>query len=695
PAEHYYRFGALLRRNPSRDFNAEFYLQKHADVARAGVNPLLHYISSGHKEGRKISVVQESEQAYQPGAARMEQPAPVRLARAALREWPQPPTRQPLISMIILNRNGAPMLDAALRSFLAHNTYPNCELIVVDHASVDGSIDLLRRWEKLLPLRTIACDQNFSFSYSNNRAVESANGEYLLLMNNDVVFASDMLGRMAAVLGSEQVGAVGVKQIQGNPASYDPGFVYHTGIRFDWNVDGRFLQPRNQNGSSPVDGLLSENPASFPAITASLLLCRRADYVAVGGLHEGYSYGYEDVDLCCKFRYSLGKELVSLNSDFAYHNESSSRKLVSREETRTQRLNNRTLLLKRFGYQIRREFVERMLLDDGSYLGRPITVGIAVTTLDKDSGAGDLYTALGLGGALKRTFGWEVRYLPKHEWTKAQDLDVYISMRDDVDVGTLEDARPHLIRVAWIRNWVERWSTAPWLQRFDLYLSSSTLGKNYLKEVAGVDAEVFPIAADTTIFNKGTALPGLECDYVFTGNHWQSPVPREIESFDPSGVPYDFHLYGKSWNAHPRFSPYARGFIDFNSLPGIYSSAKITIDDTVTHVTKRWASVNSRVFEALACGSLVLTNNHGGAEELFEGVLPVWNSAGDLTNLLTHYLGNSEERVQLVGRLRNIVLSKHTYDVRATNLRQMLADSVRRLRVAIKCPVPRMSEAQA
>lgn len=694
PAEHYHRFGLALMRNPSPKFDAEFYIRSHPDVARSGINPLLHYIRSGRREGRKMSAVRAAEASQNAGLA-PHPPAPVRPARSALRQPRHLPTGLPFVSIIILNRDGASMLDAALRSFYAHNTYPNFELIVVDHASSDGSVELLNRWQGVLPLTTIACDQNFSFSYSNNRAAEIAKGEYLLLMNNDVVFANDVLGRMVAALETESVGAVGLKQIQGSPTSYDPGFVYHTGIRFDWNLEGRFLQPRNQNGNAAVDRLLAENPAAFPAITASLFLCRKSDYDAVGGLEEAYVYGYEDVDLCCKFRYVLGKELLCLNSDVAYHNESSSRNLVSRDETRTQRLNNRAVLLERFGYQIRREFVERMFSDDGSFLGRQISVGIAVTTLAKESGAGDLYTALGLGEALKRAFGWDVKYLPKHQWRQVQGLDVYIAMRDDVDISALENAAPHLVKVAWIRNWIERWATASWAHDFDLYLCSSTVGKEYLKETASIEAEVFPIAVDVTVFNSGAVSPGLECDYVFTGNYWQSPVPREVESFDPATVPYEFHLYGKSWNMHPRFAKYWKGFTDFNGLPRVYNSAKITIDDTVTHVTKRWASVNSRVFEALACGSLVITNNEGGAQELFDGALPVWHGAGDLTALLTRYLGDAEERERLVARLRDIVITRHTYDARAKSLRQSLVESVKSLRVAIKCPVPRMSEAHA
>ena len=55
PAEHYIRIGARLLRDPGPDFSTRFYLVTHPDVAKAGVNPLWHYVAHGHLEGRRIA----------------------------------------------------------------------------------------------------------------------------------------------------------------------------------------------------------------------------------------------------------------------------------------------------------------------------------------------------------------------------------------------------------------------------------------------------------------------------------------------------------------------------------------------------------------------------------------------------------------------------------------------------------------
>lgn len=51
PEEHYIRFGADERRNPSERFCTDWYLKANADVAQAGINPLVHYLLYGKKEG--------------------------------------------------------------------------------------------------------------------------------------------------------------------------------------------------------------------------------------------------------------------------------------------------------------------------------------------------------------------------------------------------------------------------------------------------------------------------------------------------------------------------------------------------------------------------------------------------------------------------------------------------------------------
>jgi spore maturation protein CgeB len=99
-------------------------------------------------------------------------------------------------------------------------------------------------------------------------------------------------------------------------------------------------------------------------------------------------------------------------------------------------------------------------------------------------------------------------------------------------------------------------------------------------------------------------------------------------------------------------------------LPGVYRQAAIVIDDA-NHVTKAWGAANSRVFDALAAGCLVITNSESVSVEVFNGELPVYRSNDDLVQLVSHYANDHASRTRLQERLRSVVLAKHCYAHRA------------------------------
>src|SRR5579884_586841 len=78
--------------------------------------------------------------------------------------WPAPPKacRQPLVSIVILTLDGAELLDRLLSSFEQVSTYPEVEIIVVDHGSNDDSLARLRRWMDRLPVKIVARGANYS-----------------------------------------------------------------------------------------------------------------------------------------------------------------------------------------------------------------------------------------------------------------------------------------------------------------------------------------------------------------------------------------------------------------------------------------------------------------------------------------------------------------------------------------------------
>jgi hypothetical protein len=104
----------------------------------------------------------------------------------------------PLVSIIIVNYNGAHFLEACLDA-LKTQTYPaaSYEVIISDNASNDGSISLLT--EKYPWVQLIKNSQNLGFAAGNNIALPQARGEYIILLNNDTVPESTWLEALVDV----------------------------------------------------------------------------------------------------------------------------------------------------------------------------------------------------------------------------------------------------------------------------------------------------------------------------------------------------------------------------------------------------------------------------------------------------------------------------------------------------------------
>ena len=226
-----------------------------------------------------------------------------------------------------------------------------------------------------------------------------------------------------------------------------------------------------------------------------------------------------------------------------------------------------------------------------------------------------------------------------------------------------------------------------------LLFASSKTASSYIKEKTGLKTFLLPIATNPARFNDD--IPRYDeysSDYCFTGSYWNDS--RDIiKMLNPDNIPYKFKLYGKNWDKITKFEKYYQGFINYLDLPKVYASTKIVIDD-VNRGAKNYGSINSRVYDATASGTLVLTNGVIGAQEAFNGELPVWKSQEDLKNLIEYYLSNEDKRIQKVEDLKEYVLKNHTYNNRADTIKKILEQEyVLKTKIAIKIPVPKWKRA--
>lgn len=306
-----------------------------------------------------------------------------------------------------------------------------------------------------------------------------------------------------------------------------------------------------------------------------------------------------------------------------------------------------------------------LAIETGASIGpSQLRIVFAVTEVGELAAAGDLFTAMELGAALEERFGWQIDYRPQGgAWYDMTGVDVVIAMVDDFDPRCIHGSSPGLVKIAWARNWFERWCDRAWLGVFDLYLASSQLSARYVSSRTGKLAHILRIGTNPQRFNVEGRQPVPTLDYVFTGNYWGSD--RDVASA-LGALPMKLRgaIYGKGWHAHPHLARLDKGFVRYADLPDVYRRAAIVIDDA-NHVTKAWGAANSRVFDALAAGCLVITNSESVSLDVFDGELPVYRSNDDLVQMVSHYANDHKSRAALQERLRRLVLAKHCYSHRA------------------------------
>lgn len=608
------------------------------------------------------------------------------LARALRERLGPPPALEdgPFVSILVLTRDGRAHLEQLLPALATSTEYPSFEVIVVDNGSSDGSTEYLAGLDLPFPLRVIRNEENRSFAAANNQAAAEANGQLVLLLNNDVEPVEP--GWLAELVdcrersGARVVGGTLLDPAAGRatPSGWE---VQHRGIRFD--IESGVLKGINQgNGVDPLGDTLGEH-LECPAVTAACLLVDADLYARLGGLHPGYSYGTEDVDFCLG-ALEHGESVVCSGRSFLFHNESSTQQREGREFMRLNRIGNRQLFAERWGPRVWHEVELDRLAGTGYWSVSPAPrVAITRTSHRQEDGFGDWYTAVELGEALERE-GFEVSYVQarQDEWHKStRDVDYVVGLLDRFDPS---QAFTQARKIAWIRNWTDRWIERGHLEEFDVLLASSDSSCRLVAERVGRHADVAPLATNPARFAPADPTAGYEADYVFTGNRWN--VERPIENRVEPRAGERFRVFGRGWESTP-LAPYTDGEVPYDALPAIYSSARVVIDDSANHALP-FDSVNSRVFDALACGAVVVTNCKRGALELFDDDFPAYESARELRVLLDRLLAEPGTRQRLADRYRQIVLDGHTYSHRASQIKSTLLTRAESLRFCIKIGAP-------
>ena len=224
------------------------------------------------------------------------------------------------ISIIICTRDEAATLDKCVTSILEKSTYDNYEIIIVENNSEKEETFALYRelCGRSDRIRVVTFEGAFNYSAVNNFGASFADGEYLLLLNNDTeVITPDWLERMLANCQREDVAAVGAKLL------YPDDTVQHCGVVVGLGgFAGHILTGSTRTDPGYFGRLQALQDVS--AVTAACVMVSRKSWDEAGGLDETYTIALNDIDFCLR----LGKtgQLIVLDPGVElYHYESKSR----------------------------------------------------------------------------------------------------------------------------------------------------------------------------------------------------------------------------------------------------------------------------------------------------------------------------------------------------------------------------------
>ena len=205
----------------------------------------------------------------------------------------------PKISILIPNKDHRDDLEKCITSIEEKSTWKNVEILVIENNSEEQETfayyDALKaRYENV---RVVTYTGPFNYSAINNFGAKHAQGDFLLLLNNDTeVISPDWLERMVSLCQREQAGIVGAELF------YPDDTVQHAGIVIGI---GGFAGHIQTGYTSLFTGYMGRliSTQEISAVTGACLMVKRAVYKEVGGLdEENFAVALNDVDFCLRVR---------------------------------------------------------------------------------------------------------------------------------------------------------------------------------------------------------------------------------------------------------------------------------------------------------------------------------------------------------------------------------------------------------
>ena len=233
----------------------------------------------------------------------------------------------PLISIIIPNKDHIADLKRCMDSIDEKSTYRNYEYVIVENNSTrEETFAFYRELEAARSnVRVVRWEGEFNYSAINNFGEKAARGEYLLLLNNDTEMINpDCLEELLGYCMRSDVGAVGARLY------YEDDTIQHAGVVIGFGgIAGHCFVQQKRGFTGYCHRIICAQ--DYSAVTAACMMVKRSVFCQVGGLDESLKVAFNDIDLCLKIG-AAGYLVVYNPYAELYHYESKSRGLEDTPE---------------------------------------------------------------------------------------------------------------------------------------------------------------------------------------------------------------------------------------------------------------------------------------------------------------------------------------------------------------------------
>jgi GT2 family glycosyltransferase len=595
-----------------------------------------------------------------------------------------------LVSVVIPTYHDWEMTSLAVRRVVeARDTRNDVEVIVVDNGCNVVAAAVLRT----LPMRydgvrLVVSPVNRGFALGNNLGVAEVLGGTVVFLNNDTEVEPGWVAPLLESLSDDDV--LGAQSL----LLYPDGSVQSAGIVFP---RGKGLPHVLLQGFTIEDtvGLETEH---LHALTGAALAMRRSDIVTLRGFDPIFRNGMEDIDICLRLESSRPGRFVVRPDSRVIHHESKTVGRFSRAWA------NRRILVDRWagqfpeddiavwgrrGYDvIGHRILSRMARDRRLCVAEPTltrrrpqvvegppslrwAIKHAAPYGPEGEKWGDTHFARRLAVAL-RDLGQEVVIDARGAFERSGEFvdDVVLVLRGLASHTPVVD-RVNLMWLISHPDDVERFEHVGYDR---VYVASAPFARMMADEW-GAPAVPLLQATDPTLFHPDLAEPDTGARVLFIGNSRRQARPLVVGAAEQD---LELSVYGTGWEGlvDGRF---IRGtYVPNDQVGAAYRAAGVVLND---HWTDMWrlGFLSNRLFDAVAAGARVVTDDAAGVKEVFGDAVQVVSDPADLSGLikapdLDAVFGDDEARRARAAK----VAAEHSFAARA----QTLLDDALRIRAS-------------